>query len=196
VAVTAKHAACEEKTMGAFEASFTTFLMHPRTATDRQVRLTKTAIKDPDATRLDCLMMLVPAQTWPVEVRPARSTPAEEGETVYLVAVPYGARNSQNVYKGTVRRSVGDEDFAYDFTDKDDPRGFSGAPVLDAAGNIVGVHMGSVKYQDGTVLRRALNMSAAVAACTAPGVPRPATRSATSQPTMLPASHPTPGRAG
>jgi predicted esterase len=196
VAATAKHAACNEKSVDAFESSFTSFLMHPRTTSERQVRLFKTAIKPADANRMDCLLMIVPPQTWPVEVRPARATPAEEGETVYLVAVPYDDRSPQNVYKGTVRRSHGDDQFAYDFTEKVDHRGFSGAPVLDAKGNVVGIHLGSLNYPDGTTFLRALNMSAAVGVCTAPAPPQPPTRPAPAPPAKPTITQPAAGKPG
>ena len=189
VAATAKHAACDEKAVDAFESSLKAFKMHPRTLPQRSVTMRKAAILPPDAKKLDCLLMRVGPGPCPVEVRPARDTPAEEGEAVYLVAVPYGQRAVQNVYKGTVRKLLkGDAEFAYEIEGKVDSSGFSGAPVLDATGSIVGLHLGKVKYDDGTEYMRAVNVSSMVPVCTAPAAPKPPARAA---PSAKPAASPT-----
>lgn len=191
VAATAKHAACENKTVDAFESSLRVFKMHPRTLPQRSVTLAKSAILPQDAGKLDCLLMRVAPGPYPVEVRPARDTPAEEGEAIYLVAVPYGQRAVQNVYKGTVRQPLkGDAEFAFEIEGKVETRGFSGAPVLDASGNVVGLHLGKVTYQDGTEFMRALNVSSMVPVCTAPGPLKPARAAPAGKPAAPPASAP------
>jgi len=185
VAATAKHPACETGSVDDSLQSFKSFRMHPRTSASRSVTLTKAAISSEDAERLDCLLMRAGSPPWPVQVRPARSTPAEEGETVYLLAVPYTEKSGQNVYKGKVVRSISDDDFAYEFEGKVESRGFSGAPILDASGSVVGMHLGTIGFGDGKEYKHAMNISSAVEACTAPAAAQPA-RSATSKPAASP----------
>jgi len=185
VAATAKHAACENASVETFLQSFKLFRMHPRNSASRSVTLTKAAISSEDAERLDCLLMRAGSPPWPVQARPARSTPAEEGETIYLLAVPYTEKSGQNVYKGKVVRSISDDDFAYEFEGKVESRGFSGAPILDAGGSVVGMHLGTISFGDGKEYKHAMNISSAVDACTAPAAAQPA-RSTTSKPAASP----------
>lgn len=184
IAVSAKHAVCNEKGADALESSFSSFLMRPnRTQTGRSVSLLKLAIKPTDAARLDCVLMTVAPQVMPAEVRPARVTPAEQGETVYLVVVPYEGKTTQVVHKGTVRRERAstDDEFAYELEDHADTMGDSGTLVLDATGNIVGLHLGGVDFHDGKPMKRALNMSTIVAVCTVPGAAQAATKPSAGQ---------------
>ena len=69
-----------------------------------------------------------------------RATPVSVGDEVYLVGVPYVERGrAQNVYRGRVTaRGFGDR-FRYDIEPPVDIRGFSGAPILDSRGLVVGV---------------------------------------------------------
>jgi hypothetical protein len=68
-----------------------------------------------------------------------RSTPVATGEHVYLLGCPYVETTCvQNVYRGVV---VDRQEtlFAYSLDPPVDLRGFSGAPIVDAAGHVVGV---------------------------------------------------------
>ena len=169
VGATARHVLGDQVNLETFDASFTSFSMHARAA-GKKVGLRKLAIKPADAKELDAVLLTVTTpNTWPVEIRPARATPVEVGETVYLLAAPNDDHSAQNVYKGVVRRREGDSGFAYDFQDHADYRGFSGAPVLDAQGNIVGLHLGSIDDGNGKTFRHAVDASALVNACTVPG---------------------------
>jgi S1-C subfamily serine protease len=170
VAATARHVIGEQVNLETFDASFTSFFMHAPAAAGKKVGLRKLVLKPGDAKALDAVLMTVTTPgNWPVEVRPARATPAAVGETVYLLAVPDDEHSAQNVYKGVVQRREGDSGFAYDFADHAEQRGFSGAPILDAQGNIVGMHLGSISSTDGKTFRHAVDASALVNACTVPG---------------------------
>ena len=61
------------------------------------------------------------------------------GETVYLVGVPYSDRSSaQKVYKGVVTARPKDNYFTYEFAPPVHIAGFSGAPIVDEKGLLVG----------------------------------------------------------
>lgn len=61
------------------------------------------------------------------------------GETVYLVGVAYSDRQSaQNVYKGVVTARPKDHYFTYEFDPPVHIAGFSGAPIVDENGLLVG----------------------------------------------------------
>jgi hypothetical protein len=69
-----------------------------------------------------------------------REAPVQVGEAVFLVGCPYvetGCR--QNVYAGTVKERRHGDRFRYDLIPPVDIRGFSGAPILDESGLVVGV---------------------------------------------------------
>ena len=95
-----------------------------------------------------------PTAKLPAEPLTPRPRPAEVGETVYLVGVPYSdTASAQNVYAGTVIARPRRNYFVYRFTPPVKINGFSGAPVVDAHGLLLGhgVAMGDtgVPKQDG-----------------------------------------------
>lgn len=76
----------------------------------------------------------------PVHPLRLRKEPVRVGEPVFLIGCPYIELNCrQNVYTGVVtERAFGDR-FRYDLDPPVDLRGFSGAPVIDIKGYVVGV---------------------------------------------------------
>jgi hypothetical protein len=144
VAATARHVLGDQTRLEDLNASILSWAMYPRTMVSRRVALHKLALKTQGLGDLDCVFMTVtPTHNWPVAVLPARSTPVHAGETVYLLAVPYDQNRAQNVYKGIVTSRQKEHDFAYQMDSTPDHRGFSGAPILDDRGNLVGVHLGT-----------------------------------------------------
>ena len=68
-----------------------------------------------------------------------RNMPVAVGETVYLVGVPYtDAKSAQNVYKGVVTGRPLPHYFTYEFSPAVKINGFSGAPIVDGRGLLVG----------------------------------------------------------
>jgi hypothetical protein len=139
----------------------------------KRAALKKLAMPAQSAKETDCLIMtLAPSLPWPAEVLVARERPVEPGETVYLIAAPYEEKGvAQHVYKGVVtRRSEDKPEFAYEFEGDVQTRGFSGAPVIDANGQVVGIHHG--KYDDqpggGKILAAANAIEAALKVVNAP----------------------------
>lgn len=72
----------------------------------------------------------------PLRIRPR---PVEIGERVFLIGVSYAEPDvAQKVYSGKVTRRLGDR-FRFDIVPHVDITGFSGAPIVDKNGLLVGV---------------------------------------------------------
>jgi S1-C subfamily serine protease len=72
-----------------------------------------------------------------------RLSPVTEGEAIFIAGVRYAdPAQRQEVYKGTVS-SADDELITVDLKAPVDMSGFSGAPLLDSAGHVIGVVTGS-----------------------------------------------------
>ncbi|HEY7091020.1 MAG TPA: serine protease [Tepidisphaeraceae bacterium] len=82
-----------------------------------------------------------------------RTDPVKVGEKVFLIGVPYSdERSAQNVYEGVVTARPKPNYFTYEFRPPVHIPGFSGAPIVDANGLLVGhgVSMSSeLKKQNG-----------------------------------------------
>ncbi len=62
------------------------------------------------------------------------------GSPVHLIGCPYSERDcTQNVYSGVVTEVLSDGRFRYTVSPAVDLRGFSGGPVVDARGHVVGI---------------------------------------------------------
>ncbi len=99
------------------------------------------------------LRLVDPRVKLPATPLTPRLKPAQVGETVYLIGVPYTDQNSaQNVYKGVVTARPHRSYFTYEFSPPVHISGFSGAPIVDANGLLLGhaVSMGTdLKQKDG-----------------------------------------------
>jgi hypothetical protein len=192
IAATATHVFGDTKP-DALESAVSSWAMHPPTLAQKGVTLGKLAITTDAASATDCLLINVaPARPWPVEVLPVRQKPAEIGETVYLISLPYGGDHSgatQHVYKGKVIRRDRDNQFGYSFSPLAATRGFSGAPVIDADGYAIGVHHGKYNDQpgDGTIEAVANDLVVAAKSATAAPAPPESKPVATSAPAATPA---------
>lgn len=124
------------------DAVLTSWTVFPRTQRNRTAQIAGLGANPLPSRNYDWLLLkLAPGQTelpaTPLHLRP---TPVGIGETVHLVGVAYSEPNvSQKVYSGKVTaRAYGDR-FRYDIAPPVDIRGFSGAPILDDHGLVVGV---------------------------------------------------------
>lgn len=124
-----------------FDAAIDTWRMFPRTRPKEHLfaeRLGATGLTLP---QYDWLILEIrgSGDKLPAEPLRLRERPVEVGEEVTLVGCPYVEQGcDQNVYTGKVTARSGDR-FRYDIEPPVDIRGFSGAPILDRAGNCVGV---------------------------------------------------------
>jgi hypothetical protein len=124
-------------------AVLSSWQMFPRTKPDSAVTITGLAYKAPVKKSLDWLLLTVaPRTTGPLPALPLTISPlpVSIGDEVFLVGVPYVEKDrAQNVYRGRVtERGFGDR-FRYSIDPPVDIRGFSGAPILNKYGYVVGV---------------------------------------------------------
>jgi hypothetical protein len=148
VAATAKHLLGEnggvEPTVepGQLGEVLSSWHMHPRTKPEATVAITGLGFPLPVDKDLDWLLLTLDdgpknLPSLPLQLRRA---PVTVGEEVFLVGVPYSEpEKAQNVYRGRVtERRFGDR-FRYTVDPPVDIRGFSGAPIVDGHGHVVGV---------------------------------------------------------
>ena len=132
--------------------------MFPRTVPEAFVEIEALGFSGLDEPKYDWLVLKLkqgerklPAQ--PLHVCP---DPVTIGENVYLIGCPYIERDcKQNVYRGKVTARMRDL-FRYDLDPPVELPGFSGAPIVDEKGHLVGVmtvwfdpKMSGEKYLEG-----------------------------------------------
>lgn len=168
VAATAAHVVGDIKPQQ-LDKSIISWSMTPLTGQRRGVAVRKLAMNLDPAKPLDCLVLSVtPMSRWPAEVLTPRTIPADVGDTVYVVGFTRNDPLAQKVYKAKVTARDDDGSQFYYVIDGDvNTMGFSGAPVLDGQGNVVGIHVGHTTV-DGHPEWLALDISAAVSAANAP----------------------------
>lgn len=145
LAATARHLLGEnggvepEVTLAELDSSFESWVMHPRTKEEHFIRLLGSASLTASPRDNDWLLLRVEGTPTVAEPLRIRQNPVKVGERVHLVGVSYAEPTvAQKVYTGAVTARSGDR-FRYDITPHVDIRGFSGAPILDDAGSLVGV---------------------------------------------------------
>jgi hypothetical protein len=115
--------------------------LFPRTLPEKAFEADKLASRMLDDESLDWLLLTLKSNSQPLPATPLhlRPQPVQVGEEVYLVGCPYNEEAcKQNVYLGKVTQRTGDR-FRYDINPPVDLKGFSGAPVIDKRGHVVGV---------------------------------------------------------
>jgi hypothetical protein len=116
--------------------------MHPRTAPDAFVEIQGLGVSGLEGDEMDWLILSIKQSPSPLPCTPLRlrPKPVEIGESVYLIGCPYIEEGcQQNVYQCEVtERAFGDR-FKYTVEPAVDIRGFSGAPIIDKSGFVVGV---------------------------------------------------------
>jgi hypothetical protein len=119
-----------------------TWRMYPRTLPDQFVEVDGVGVhglKDQDLDWL-VLSLKAPPKQLPALPLKMRVVPVEVGERVHLVGCPYTEKSCrQNVYSGTVTERGHEDRFRFGINPPVDIRGFSGAPIIDKNGHLVGV---------------------------------------------------------
>jgi hypothetical protein len=127
----------------------------PRTRENEAIEVGGLAITPNGAAGHDWLLLQLrdPKAKLPAMPLVPRLRPAGVGEIVYLVGVPYSdQRSAQKVYTGIVTGRPRKNYFTYEFTPPVHISGFSGAPIVDSHGLLLGhgVSMGTtLKQKDG-----------------------------------------------
>jgi Fe-S cluster assembly iron-binding protein IscA len=113
--------------------------LHPRTQPDKAVTLGA-----PELAFGDVVLLAVNKRDGELPAQPLRprGEPAKVGEKVHLLGCPYSERDCrQNVYTGTVQEMRA-RVFSFRFTPPVNLAGFSGAPVIDSDGAVLGLLTG------------------------------------------------------
>jgi len=128
-------------TIAELASSLVLWTAYPRTRTGLLIRSTHLAMRElDDAETHDWLFFSGFSEAHlpglPLESRPE---PVELGERVFLVGCEYSEREcTQQVYGGRITGRMRDA-FRFELDEPVELRGFSGAPIVDANGQLVGV---------------------------------------------------------
>ena len=115
--------------------------MFPRTMPNDSIEADSIAVQGLDKENLDWLILSIKdtlnLPSYPLIIR---KNPVQVGEQVYLIGCPYCEPTAkQNVYVGKVTERLYGDRFRFDITPPVDIHGFSGAPIVDKNGHLVGV---------------------------------------------------------
>ena len=124
------------------DQKISTWRMYPRTLPESYLEIDKVAVGGLGQAGDDWLLLAIKASNRPLPATPLklRTQAVQVGEKVYLIGCPYEEEAcKQNVYTGTVVGRGYVEFFRYELETPVDIRGFSGAPIVDKHGHLVGV---------------------------------------------------------
>ena len=123
-----------------FNASLDSWFMHPRTRPDEVVKVRSLASQPDPRPGFDWVLFHIEGTGESVATPlTLRRTRVKAGETVHLIGVSYAEPTvAQKIYSGVVTERRGDR-FRYRITPYVNIRGFSGAPIVDDDGLLVGV---------------------------------------------------------
>jgi hypothetical protein len=146
-AATAKHLIGEnggvkpDVSLSEFNSALQQWHMFPRTMPKASVDVEALGVGGLEGRNCDWLILKLKQGEKKLPAQPlhARQDPVTVGERVYLIGCPYVERDcKQNVYRGKVTARRNDR-FRYDLDPPVELRGFSGAPIIDEKGYLVGV---------------------------------------------------------
>lgn len=116
------------------------WVMFPRTLPQSSVEITGVGVQGLKIYDDWLILSIKKSDTLPAYPLKVRSDPVRVGEKVYLIGCAYADRNCrQNVYEGVVTERPMENNFRHSISPPVDIRGFSGAPIVDKDGYLVGV---------------------------------------------------------
>ncbi len=123
------------------DSALESWVMFPRTKPELKVQVISSAMRARISPNNDWLVFKISSPPSGITPLRPRKEPVAVGETVFLIGVSYDDPNvSQRVYTGKVTsRLDGTDRFRYDISPPVNLRGFSGAPIVDSQGFLVGV---------------------------------------------------------
>lgn len=125
-----------------FDKALTNWEAFPRTKPTARIAISGLAFPPEAGQRHDWLLLHLkdPKGQLPATPMRPRIKRAEAGDAAYLIGVPYSdAKSSQNVYKGRVTKRPSRNYFELEFEPAVKLAGFSGAPVVDQDGYLLGM---------------------------------------------------------
>lgn len=125
-----------------FDKALKKWEAYPRTKPQARVAIKGLAMNESAGARHDWLLLHLtnPKSELPATPMRARIKRANVGDVAYLIGVPYADKKSaQNVYKGKVTGRPGRNYFQFEFEPAVKLAGFSGAPVVDEDGYLLGM---------------------------------------------------------
>jgi Trypsin-like peptidase domain len=123
-------------------AVLSSWRMYPRTKPNATILVTGLGYDVTPRKNFDWLILSVASKSGELPATPLtlRPKPVSIGDAVFLVGVPYSESDrAQNVYRGRVTERAHADFFRFTIDPPVDIRGFSGAPILDQRGLVVGV---------------------------------------------------------
>ncbi|HVJ92158.1 MAG TPA: serine protease, partial [Labilithrix sp.] len=121
------------------DRSIKSWRLFPRTLPNHFVEVDKLGCDGLDGDHDWLILSVRQAGALPSTPLRLRSSPVKVNEKVFLVGCPYDETDCrQNVYRGTVTQRW-EHTFRFDLDPPVDLRGFSGAPIVDDDGHVVGV---------------------------------------------------------
>ncbi len=124
------------------DAAMVSWKVFPRTFPKKSIDLGGVAVDNLDAKDRDWLVLKVKSSAAKLPSKPLRlrREPVVVGESIYLLGSPYSEpKATQNVYKGKVTARFRRDYWRFDIDPPVEIPGFSGAPILDANGYVVGL---------------------------------------------------------
>ena len=127
---------------GELDTALLAWRVYPRTQEQNSLRLGHVAVPGLDAKGRDWLVLTLntagPAlPSYPLSLR---REPVRVGESVYMIGCSYTEPEAvQNVYKGKVTKRYAGGYWRFSINPSVELPGFSGAPILDSRGHVVGV---------------------------------------------------------
>ncbi len=115
--------------------------MFPRTMPDDYVEVTSLGADGLEGNDLDWLILSIKnSDRLPASPLKLRRVPVRVGETVFLIGCPYIEQDcKQNVYTGVITERAFGNCFRFNIDPSVDLRGFSGSPIIDEKGYVVGI---------------------------------------------------------
>lgn len=123
-----------------FDEQLISWVSYPRTKPENAINILNVAGAGEQRPNSDWLLLRIkPGQKLNAAPLKLSTKKVKQGDKVYLIGVPYSdADSAQNVYEGVVTR-VDRFTFRYDLKPHVELPGFSGAPIVNSEGHMVGV---------------------------------------------------------
>ena len=176
VGVTTRDELVQGVNLGDLKGSVAQWTLSPPTRASQTVVMRALAMPADSCQSMNCVMMTT-SSSYPVEVLIPSPTRAQVGQTVFLVGTSVdGSKPTQVVYEGTVVQLDHPTPglIAFDYHAHVPPNSFSGSPVLDTQGHVIGIHQSYYPEHTSaeTIVGQAFQITTVIAAVNLPPDPK------------------------